>query len=156
MSPKPRELTGRTVLIIAVSAFAVVLGANLTMLWAATGSFPGLVVENSYRAGVGWDERSQAQEALGWDSRVIYEPGRIAVALTDAQGAPVDGLSVTAEVGRPAEATVDRSLALAPRDGRYAAPLSLDPGRWRVVLSAEGTDGARYRAVAALFVPEAD
>ena len=61
MGPKP--LTGRKVLLIAVAAFGVVIAANLAMLLAATGTFPGLVVKNSYVASQGFDAKTAAQRA---------------------------------------------------------------------------------------------
>ena len=61
MSTEPRPLTGRKVLLIAVAAFAVILAANLAMLLAATGTFPGLVVKNSYVASQDWTARTDAQ-----------------------------------------------------------------------------------------------
>lgn len=151
MSGKP--LTGRKVLAILVGAFAVVIAANLAMLFAATGTFPGLVVKNSYVASQGWDAKTEAQRALGWQARVVHDGEALSVALTDAEGAPVHGLEVAATVGRPASGRTDRTLTLAETGGAYAAPLALAPGRWRVAVTATGTDGARFETHAELVVP---
>ena len=102
MSAEPRPLTGRKVLLIAVAAFAVILAANLAMLLAATGTFPGLVVKNSYVASQGWDRKTEAQRALGWRAAADYGDGTVRVAMTGRDGAPVRGLSVVAVVGRAA------------------------------------------------------
>ena len=147
-----KKLTGRTVLAIALSAFAVVIAANMTMLWAATGSFPGLVVKNSYVASQDFDDRTAAQEALGWQSAVAHDSGKLEVRLTGADGALVEGARVEAVVGRPATAEVDRRLSLANTDGLYTAPVELGTGKWRVELSATDTAGRSYRAVTQLFV----
>ncbi|MEM1164482.1 MAG: FixH family protein, partial [Pseudomonadota bacterium] len=72
---KTGELKGGHVLMIAITAFGIIIAANMTMLFAATGSFPGLVVENSYIAGQGWNQRTQAQHDLGWTSEVLFQDG---------------------------------------------------------------------------------
>lgn len=149
-----KPLTGRKVLIIAVSAFAVIVTANMTMLWAATGSFPGLVVKNTYVESQKFDARTEAQEALGWRTRVAHESGRLVVEITGADGAPVRGLAVEALVGRPATNEADRTMTLAPDGDLYSVPVELGAGRWRVSLRAEGADGMRepYSAIASLYL----
>ena len=145
-----RELKGYHVLAIAVACFAIVIGANLAMLFAATGSFPGLVVENSYVASQKWNARAAAQQALGWQASVAYEDGAILVRLTDADGAPVEGLELRGSVGRPTSASGDRALEFRGDGGGYTAPAELAPGRWRVdFVTADGPD---YRATARLVV----
>ncbi|TIS18850.1 MAG: cytochrome oxidase, partial [Mesorhizobium sp.] len=47
---KPREFTGRHMLISILAFFAVVIGVNLTMATFAHRSWTGLVVENTYVA----------------------------------------------------------------------------------------------------------
>jgi len=150
-----RRITGKTVLIIAVSAFAVILTANMALLFSATGSFPGLVVKNSYVASQGFDARTQAQAGLGWDAAVDHAGGALAIRVTGADGGAIDGLAVTATVGRPATDIADRSLTLASQGEIYTAPLALEPGRWQVRLEARDTQGRAYRAHATIFVPEA-
>lgn len=154
MSPKP--LTGRKVLAILVGAFGVIVTANMAMLVAATGSFPGLVVKNSYVASQGWNARTDAQEALGWQAAVAHDSGELKVVLTGADGAPVRGLEVTAIVGRPASGRDDVTLSLAERSGAYTAPAAMDSGLWRVSVRASDGNGARYEAKAELWMGERD
>ena len=154
MNIKGKELKGRTVLIIAVSAFAVILAANLTLMFAATGTFPGLVVKNTYVASQGWNARTAAQAALGWEAEVLHDGGELTVMLTDTAGAPVEGVAVSAIVGRPATDAEDRDLTLRAGAGGYRAPLTLGPGQWQVVVRAKGPRGARYEVTARLYVPE--
>jgi nitrogen fixation protein FixH len=149
--PKPqtgRPLTGKKVLLIAVAAFAVILAANLTMLLAATGSFPGLVVKNSYVASQGWDRKTNAQRALGWVAVAEYADGMLRVTMTGRDGAPVAGLNVVAVVGRPASTREDIRLDLAEAADGYAAPLALAPGRWRVMIAGADAGGGSFEAVA--------
>lgn len=151
-----RPITGRTVLAICLGAFAVVLAANLTLLFSATGTFPGLVVKNSYVAGVGWDARAEAQRALGWQTVVAYRDGALALSVTGPDGAGVEGLAPELVVGRPATSAEDRRLSATAgaEPGRYAAAVELAPGLWRVAIATTAADGRRYAATAELYVPE--
>jgi nitrogen fixation protein FixH len=148
MTVQPKPLTGRKVLLIAVTAFGVVLAANLTMLLAATGTFPGLVVKNSYVASQGWDRKADAQRALGWKAVAEYADGNLRVMMTGRTGAPLAGLSVVAVVGRPASTRDDQRLELTEGADGYAAPLELASGRWRVMITAIDTTGGSFEAVA--------
>jgi nitrogen fixation protein FixH len=152
--PKGRPLTGRKVLIIAVSAFGVVIAANMALLFSATGSFPGLVVKNSYVASQGWDARTAAQRALGWEAAVAYGDGAVRVRLSDAEGRAVEGVALEATIGRPATDAHDRTLALRPVGGLYEAPIALEPGLWRVSLATTGAGAPDYEAAADLVVRE--
>ena len=148
-----RELTGRHVLAIALGAFAIIIGANMTMLFSATGSFPGLVVKNSYVASQKWDANARAQQALGWKTEVAYEDRRLSIHVAGPDGKPIPDLKVTALVGRPTTDAEDRVLVLTASDNRYSAPVELAPGAWRIEIGSETV--AAYVQAARLFVPEA-
>lgn len=145
-----RELKGYHVLAIAVGCFAIVIGANLTMLFAATGTFPGLVVENSYVASQDWNRRTAAQQALGWVAEVGYADGELSVILTGADGSAVTDADLTVKVGRPTTTADDRVLEISARNGAYLAQADLAPGRWQIeIATASGPD---YRQMAHLTV----
>ena len=127
-----KELKGYHVLLIAVIGFGVVIAANLILLFAATGSFPGLVVKNSYVASQQWNEKTEAQAALGWQAGVRYADGALIVRLTDKTGAPVTGADLSLTIGRPSQADNDRVLEANAESGAYRVPIDLAPGRWRV------------------------
>lgn len=157
MTPGPepragRPLTGRKVLLMLVAAFAVILAANLAMLFAATGSFPGLVVANSYVASQEWNRQTAAQRALGWRAGAAYEGGVLTVSMAGPDGQPVPGLGLVAVVGRPASQVSDVRLELAEGPDGYAAPLELAPGQWRVEITGTGAGGESFRAGAEFFV----
>jgi nitrogen fixation protein FixH len=152
MSTEPKPLTGRKVLLIAVAAFGVILAANLAMLFAATSTFPGLVVKNSYVASQGWNRKTEAQRALGWKAAASYGGRTLLVAITGRDGAPVTGLSVVAVVGRPASAHEDVRLELVKVAEGYAAPLVLAPGMWRVTISGADAEGGDFVAAAEFYV----
>ena len=50
------ELTGKHVLAITVSAFAVIIGVNVLLAVKAVSTFPGLEVDNSYVASQGFSD----------------------------------------------------------------------------------------------------
>ena len=56
MSHAEKQLTGRKVLLIMCSAFAVIIGVNLTLAFQAVATFPGLEVKNSYVASQSFDD----------------------------------------------------------------------------------------------------
>lgn len=152
----PKPLTGRAFLLIMIAAFAVVVAANMAMLFAATGTFPGLVVKNSYVASQDWDRKTAAQRALGWTASAVYRDGSLQVAMTGPDGAPVTGLSLTAVIGRPASDRDDVRMELSEREGAaigiYSAPLSLAAGLWRVEIIGAGSGGANFEAGAEFLV----
>lgn len=147
-----RELKGYHVLIIALMAFAVIIAANLTMLFAATGSFPGLVVKNSYVASQGWNDRTAEQKALGWTSDVTYANGTVKVALSTPAGAPVQDAVLNIVIGRPATDTMDQSFDV-QGTSPYLVPADLAQGKWLIQIRSDGD--APFRTTAALFVPDA-
>lgn len=147
-----KELKGQHVLAIAVTAFAVVLTANLIMAFSATGSFPGLVVRNSYIASQGWNEKTDAQTALGWNSDIAYQEGLLRVELIDADGNAVR-VPVSVIIGRPSSDVEDRTLPLTMASNGHEAAIDLAPGIWRLHVV---TTSPAFEVESRLFVPEDD
>lgn len=146
-----KELTGRHVLFIVLTAFAVIIAANMTMLFAATGSFPGLVVKNSYVAGQGWDARADAQRQLGWTAEVTYKDRALQIALIDHSGSPVVAAPPKITVGRPTTSATDH-ISLPVKAGLYEVPITLAPGRWRVDVVTQ--DPERFETMAEVWIAE--
>lgn len=151
---RPRELTGRHVLWIALGAFAVIVTANMAMVIAATGSFPGLVAKNSYVASQDFDVRAERQRALGWTAAVDLDDETLTVRVVGPDGWMVRGLDVEAVVGRPAGAATDRHLTLREGSDGYVAETPLSPGWWRVALVAQhpADAGAHLEATTKIWV----
>lgn len=150
---KKRELTGRGVLAIALGAFAVILAANLTMVFAATGSFPGLVAKNSWVASQTFNIRAAEREALGWSAAIDFEDDVLTLTMTDRSGAPISGLEATALVGRPVDARTDALVPLRYESGVYVAPLELARGAWRVEIDARAANGDALVGATEFVVP---
>ena len=147
-----RELTGRHVLVITVSAFAVIIGVNLVLAWKAVSTFPGLEVQNSYVASQGFNERKAAQEALGWTLDPVYADGRLTLAFLDRNGLAVKVQDLTVLVGRTTETTDDIWPAFTLTDGIYVADVALARGKWMVKITAQSTDGVLFERRTELFV----
>ncbi|NBN64242.1 nitrogen fixation protein FixH [Microvirga tunisiensis] len=158
-----RPITGRTVLLWISCFFGVIFAANAAFLYFAFGSFPGTVVDSSYKAGLTFNAEvaaAEAQAARGWDvSAHLDRSGegraRITVSARDGAGLPLAGLAFVARLAHPTAAGQDQTVSLAPlEDGRYtgvtAAPLA--PGTWKMTLEADGPEGRLFRSENRLFL----
>lgn len=144
--------------------FAVVLVANGAMVYFATTTFSGLSTRHAYTEGLAYNARiaeEQAQTALGWSWTADLTSGSgsgfgertLRLTGTDAGGHPLDGLALTAEIRRPAEPGLDRTVRLAPvGPGTYEARLDLPkPGQWDILVTAQ-RDEETYRLRRRLLV----
>ena len=140
-----RELTGKHVLIGFVAAFGVIIAVNLILAYLAVKTFPGLEVKNSYVASQQFDERRDAQVALGWTVRASHSGGLLSLSITDEAGMPVEVAGLDATVGRATHVKDD----IAPEfqfDGTYYyAPVPLGDGNWNIRMEAIAKDGTEFR-----------
>jgi len=148
------KLTGRKVLLIALVAFGIILAANLTMMFAATGTFPGLVVKNSYVASQEWNDRVAAQQATGWQIAIGYDDTTLEIGVQDDTGKAAPGLTVTAFVGRPANDSDDRKVTFVESVDGYLADLALAPGMWRIDAIVAGPGGETAEVTGEILVPD--
>ena len=148
-----KPLTGRKVLMIFLAFFGIVTAVNLVFIYYATGTFPGLVVKNSYVASQEYDAKRDAQNALGWHAGAGLKDGVLTVSIRDSDGAPVQGLTVSAVIGRPATTAGERVVDLHPNGDVYIAQPGLPKGIWRVEIRAEGGPEEKFRALARLYQP---
>lgn len=146
------EITGRHVFAVTAGAFAVIIGVNFLLAWKAVSTFPGLEVGNSYVASQGFDERKEAQEALGWTMQPSFEAGRIKLAFLDSAGLPVRVTELQVLVGRTTEAKDDVWPVFAPMGDVYVADLRLAHGKWMVKVTAKAEDGTIFEQRSELFV----
>lgn len=150
------EITGKHVLAITVSAFAVIIAVNLVMAFKAISTFPGLEVKNSYVASQTFDDDRAAQKALGWTLTPEYQPaeGRLQLAFTGADGLPVDVRDLSVLVGRATDASADQRPEFTRQSGVYQAAARLAPGNWMMQVEARATDGTLFRQRLNLIVKE--
>ena len=147
-----KPLSGRKVLAITVSAFAIIIGVNVLMAVKAISTFPGLEVQNSYVASQVFDAERAAQDRLGWTLAHDYKDGALRLSFRDRDGKPVQVDRLTATVGRTTEARDDRQPEFAFDGADYVAETSLKPGKWLVLMQAFSKDGTRFHQRLDLFV----
>lgn len=141
-----RELTGKHVLAIAVSAFGVIIAVNLVMAYNAIGSFPGVETKSSYIASQHFDRDRDAQQGLGWQADLAIEGDRAVLRLTDAHGTAIAPEVLRLQLRRPTHQRDDQQPELSPEaPGRWSAPLALAPGNWNADVMAEDDDGVVFR-----------
>jgi nitrogen fixation protein FixH len=145
-TPKRGELTGRKVLAIFVVGFGTIFAVNFFMAYSAVSTFPGMEVSSSYADSQTFDERRDAQEALGWDASVALEGDTLILTLVDPAGRPVYPAEFEAMLTRPTNRTEDQLLALERGpNGVLMAPVSVSEGRWRLRMTGVARDGTEYR-----------
>jgi nitrogen fixation protein FixH len=133
-----------------VAGFGIVVAVNGALIYFAQSSFSGLDTERPYERGLDYNRAlsgAAAQAELGWRGEITLAAapdGRheIAVRFADGEARPIDGLSVTAFLRRPASAGMDQEVALQRQgNGRYAAEIALPAlGQWDIRVVAR--DGA--------------
>lgn len=155
------RVKGWHVLAMMLGFFAVVFAVNGWFLYSALSTHAGVVSNEPYRKGLAYNERIAAderQKSLGWkDETSLAGAGDVTVRLTRDDGSPVQGLNLSAVVGRPATITLDQRLVLVEgQPGVYAAKAKdIGSGTWVVSVEAHGSDGREdpiYRARRRLWV----
>jgi nitrogen fixation protein FixH len=142
MAATQKHLTGWHVLAMLVAFFGVIIGVNLTMAYFANSTWSGLVVANGFVASQSFDKdlaKSRAQAALGWTVDLKHDANSISLSLTDKDGTPIDGLTITGDLERTVTDAEDQALTFTNLGGGiYSAPATLAPGLWEVELDARG------------------
>ncbi|MDX8530792.1 FixH family protein [Mesorhizobium sp. VK25A] len=159
---KPGGFTGKHMLIVIVSFFAVVIGVNVTMATLAQKSWTGLVVENTYVASQQFNEearKGRAQAALGWTGKLTVASGEVRYRLVDSQGKPVPLHGVRILFRHPAYEAEDEALTLAavsggtPGDtGAFAVRHTPKDGVWIVEIDADAGLTSPFRDVRRIMI----
>lgn len=140
-----RPITGWTVLGWMIAFFAVIFVANGIFIYYAVGTFPGLEVASSYKAGQQFEgevEAARAQAERGWhvdlETRGRAESTTVIATFQDRDGTPLRALDVSADIEHPAFVSADETLSLTEiGPGRYEGSIAArEVGRRTVVLTA--------------------
>ena len=139
---RPRELSGRAVLVCLLSFFAVVMGANAVMIGAAVSTFGGVETENSYQAGlafVGAIAAARAQDALHWrvKAKVARNNEATVIDLTvrDAGDRPLADLAASGRLMHPTDKSADHVIAFAQRaPGELRGITEAASGQWILLI----------------------
>ena len=148
-----RPLTGRTVLLITIAAFGVILAANLTLAFSAVGTFPGVETKNSYVVSQNFDSDRSAQLALGWEVRATVNEDRLRLSVKDRYGNAVRPEITSATLGRATHVQDDQTPEFTWEGGAFVAPVDLAPGNWNLRLAALAADGTPFRQRIIIIVP---
>jgi nitrogen fixation protein FixH len=138
-------LNGWHVLVACVLFFAAVFAINAALIYSAISTYSGVVASEPFRKGLFYNDRilaDERQQRLNWlDSLTIDRAGRVALAITSADGRPILGLNVVATVGRPSTSREDVKLSLsAGTAGLYEAKTKpLAAGSWIVSIEARAS-----------------
>lgn len=151
-NPKGRPLTGRKITMMFVAAFATIVGANLALVYAAIGSFPGLETHAPYKESLSFNTRRIAQEKLNWGSSVSYKDGRVILSLTEPGGGPVVIPNLALTVGRATSASFDQELDMYFDGHNYVADMDISAGNWQVKIRAKALDGTDFRRTLSLYI----
>jgi nitrogen fixation protein FixH len=108
-----KPLTGKKVLTILLSVFAVVFAVNGFMIYSAVSTFSGVQRGATYRMGLHYNNtfaEQQAQDELRWSHQAQFShDAPLAVTVRDASGSPVAGLAIEGWLG-PSSDRADRRL----------------------------------------------
>jgi nitrogen fixation protein FixH len=158
------RLTGKHILLILLAFFGIVSAVNGAFIYFALRTGPGEEQGASYEAGLRYNailSEERSQDALRWRHQSQFENGALRVSISDKDGAPIAGLSVTGNFGRPASNGDDKSLAFKEIDaGLYEAELAKSgPGSWVLAFTAEkprrGAEATTYRVKERLWLSPA-
>lgn len=127
-----KEFTGKKMAGILVAGFGVIIAVNFTMAAIASGSFSGVVVENSYVASQkfnGWLDEAEKQKALGWTAQPARDGDRLTLATANVP----EYAKISAEIRRPLGEPDTRTLSFSDSaNGRLVSQEELPSGRWIV------------------------
>ncbi|MDJ1158027.1 FixH family protein [Chelatococcus sp. SYSU_G07232] len=143
---RPREITGRMVLMCLLAFFGVILVANVFLVRVAVSTFGGVETDSAYKAGLAFSRElaaARAQDARRWQigaafgARDASGERPLTVDLRDAKGMPLAGHAVTARLSHPTDARLDHAIALEEEAlGMFRGQTSAAPGQWDLVIEA--------------------
>jgi len=157
------ELTGWRVLAILCAFFFVIFVANGALIYFALNTLHGEALENSYDESQAYNREitaARAQDERGWTADVTTRAAgageKIMVEFRDRNGAPIEGLKVTARFQHPFDSAEDRQTTLASDGLDYEGVATpLPPGRWTLIIEANQGDQRLFRSENKLAVTDA-
>lgn len=128
------RITGWHVLIGVVLFFATIIAVDIVFMVQAYRTFSGEVASNPYESGLAFNRtlaQREKEAALGWSASVETPAGKtVVVTVVDRADKPLDGLSLTGVLERPATEVGRQTLNFRSLGGgRYEANAQLD-GAW--------------------------
>jgi nitrogen fixation protein FixH len=152
----PRQWTGWTVLVFMLAFFGVVIGVNAVMAHFAMSTFGGVDVDSSYRAGQMFERdvaMAETQDERHWrvDGKIKQAAGgtkSLDFSARDSNGAPLSGLTATAEFTRPTDRRLDRIVSIQEDEpGHFHGAVALPPGQWDLVIELTRQGERQFRSI---------
>jgi nitrogen fixation protein FixH len=152
--PQP-QITGWMVLGFMIAFFAVIVGVNAFMAHAAITTFGGAETASSYQAGQTFERdvaRAKAQDAQHWQvdaklTRAADGTTLLDIVAHDGAGAPVSGVDASAQLARPTDRRLDRSVAVQQTGpGHFVGNAELAAGQWDLVIELSRQDERLFRS----------
>lgn len=148
------RVTGRMVLVGLVAFFAVVVGVNAVLTYAAISTFGGVETESSYRAGLAFAREkatAQAQDALHWDVSVeaatAGDATVVEVMARDSSGRPVPNLEAKAALAHPTDRRADLAVPLLGHGaGLFRGTTAAVAGQWDLVIELSRAGERLFRS----------
>lgn len=131
--------TGWHMLAIVCAFFGVVIVVNLIMAFAATGTFPGLIVKNSYVASQKYNdvlEEARQQSIAGWSVEAGGDAGILALKFAAPAGISAGDLELSVIAGRPSTTRYDRPVEMKTDGDAFRSVEALPAGVWEVDIEA--------------------
>lgn len=143
---------------LAVTAFfALIIAVDGAFMALAYRSHPGQVANKPYEAGLLFNaelERQRRQRMLGWRAAAEARRDGVAVWLRDREGFPLIGLTVTADLQRPATDHGRTKVTLVEAEpGLYVGERRDLSGTWDATVSARDANGRDFVATRRLSWP---
>lgn len=154
-SRRPRELSGRMVLVLLVAFFGVIFAVNGVLVHKALSTFSGLETESSYRAGQLFERdvaMAKAQNAQRWQVDAKVTPasdGRalLDIVARDAAGAVLTGMDAAVIFERPTDRRLDRPVAVSEETpGHFHGGANLAAGQWDLVIELSRQGKRQFRS----------
>jgi nitrogen fixation protein FixH len=103
-------------------------------------TYTGLVTEQAYEKGLAYNStlmKAEAQEALGYSSKISYSDGKITFLLKDRNSKSITDAKVTGVLFRPVRDGMDMDFDMKIHNGFYSAQVTLPaPGLWEIRVHA--------------------
>jgi|SRR5579871_2536296 len=152
----PRTLNGYHVVTTLLVTFAVVLAVNVLFIVKAYTTFRGEDEQKPYLQGIEYNDtlnRRALQTRLGWKATVTAarmgtNRARIAVFLSDRNGAPISHISLEAYLRHPSDSGRDHKVDLRPMgEGIYEGTADdVQAGAWDLNLVAPSAVATPFEA----------
>ncbi len=119
----------------------IIMSITVTTVFVGINTFSGVVVDDSYKAGLLWDKTRNKKAMLGWNVEFknnVFNTGKnkVMFSLFDSNGLPLNDAIVSLTVSRPATYKYDRDYSrIKIKDNIYIANIDLPlHGLWDLII----------------------